>query len=102
MKKRKDTNMDNVKEVHGPTVITFKNDDERSMFQIRMCLIMLRSEVQMGMPFTSKGNPLHVLKRHLARIAPDFKLSRVKKVALRQLQEAGAYDDLGENSNQAH
>ena len=40
--------MDNVKEVHGPTVITFK------------------------------------------------------KVALRQLQEAGAYDDLGENSNQAH
>tara|TARA_Y100000592_G_scaffold84268_1_gene134983 strand:+ start:1080 stop:1343 length:264 start_codon:yes stop_codon:yes gene_type:complete len=81
------------------TIIEFKNDDQRAMFQLRMALVMLQSEVRIGMPITSraKANTLHVIKRHMAKIAPELKLSRVKKTAYNQLVEAGVYNIIENN-----
>ena len=83
------------------TAITFNNQDERINFQIKMALIMLRSEVRSGliMCHSSKGTTV----RTLARYFPNLKKTR--KSAYKQLVDVGVYkqlDDLKKGANNEH
>ena len=70
------------------TMITFKTDEERANFQMKMALMTLQNEVQntMGIRFY-RGSIVNVLKRY-------FKdLPRTRKGAYKYLKERGHYDN---------
>ena len=69
------------------TMITFKTDEQRANFQIKMALMTLQNEVQntMGIRFY-RGSIVNVLRRY-------FKdLPRTRKGAYKYLKERGHYE----------
>ena len=83
------------------TAITFNNQDERINFQIKMALIMLRSEVRSGliMCHPSKGTTVRTLARYFTG------LKKNRKGAYKQLVDVGVYkqlDDLKKGANNEH
>ena len=70
------------------TIIEFKNDDQRAMFQLRMALVMLQSEVRIGMPITSraKANTLHVISILRNQTKSSYLECAQKACTKRQLQ----------------
>ena len=69
-------------------MITFKTDEQRANFQMKMALMTLQNEVQntMGIRFY-RGSIVNVLKRY-------FKdLPRTRKGAYKYLKARGYYDN---------
>ena len=69
------------------TMITFKTDEQRANFQMKMALMTLQNEVQntMGIRFY-RGSIVNVLRRY-------FKdLPRTRKGAYKYLKERGYYE----------
>ena len=69
-------------------MITFKTDEQRANFQMKMALMTLQNEVQntMGIRFY-RGSIVNVLKRY-------FKdLPRTRKAAYKYLKERGHSDN---------
>ena len=70
------------------TMITFKTDEQRANFQMKMALMTLKNEVQntMGIRFY-RGSIVNVLRRY-------FKdLPRTRKGAYKYLKARGYYDN---------
>jgi hypothetical protein len=75
------------------TMITFKSDDDRNNFQIKMALTMLRTEVKTGLIVCDPRKASTV--RTLARFFQGLKKTR--KGAFKQLVEKGIYKFLDGN-----
>jgi hypothetical protein len=75
------------------TMITFKSDDDRNNFQIKMALTMLRNEVKTGLIVCDPRKASTV--RTLARFFVGLKKTR--KGAFKQLVEKGIYKFLDSN-----
>jgi len=75
------------------TMITFKNDDDRKNFQVKMALTMLRTEVRTGLIMCnpSKGTTVRTLARYFQG------LKKTRKSAYKQLVENGVYKFLDSN-----
>ena len=70
------------------TMITFKTDEQRANFQMKMALMTLQNEVQntMGIRFY-RGSIVNVLRRY-------FKdLPRTRKSAYKYLKKRGYYEN---------
>jgi len=75
------------------TMITFKSDDDRKNFQIKMALTMLRTEVKTGHMVCDprKGTTVKTLARFF------HGLKKTRKGAYKQLVEKGIYKFLDSN-----
>ena len=75
------------------TMITFKNDDDRKNFQVKMALTMLRTEVKTGLMVCDprKGSTIKTLARFFQG------LKKTRKGAYKQLVDNGTYGFLDSN-----
>ena len=75
------------------TMITFKTDDDRKNFQVKMALTMLRTEFKTGLMMCDprKGSTIKTLSRFFQG------LKKTRKGAYKQLVDNGIYAFLDSN-----